>query len=199
MKADHDASVRHMERLSRMRDYDVAPKEPDPRGWTVVNRDSRAVGKVADLIVDTDRMAAMYLEVELDRKLFDFRGEDPHVLVPVDRARRDGSRLVVDDIGPGWVKELLAAREVHQREFWDHWWHARERRREPVQGTPISRRMHPDELNRVLDGLKPGESVRIPVAEEEIVVERRPIVTDEPVREEVVVNRAADEPLWTRR
>lgn len=199
MKADHDASVRRMERLSRMREYDVAPNEPDPRGWTAVNRDGRTVGKVTDLIVDTDRMAAIYLEVELDRKLFDFHDQDPHVLVPVDRVRREGKRLVVDDIGPGWVKELLAAREIHQREFWDRWWHEGEPRREPVQGTAISRRVHPDDLRRVIDGLKPGESVRIPVAEEEIVVERRPIVTDEPVREEVVVNRAADEPPWTRR
>ena len=32
-----------------------------------------------------------------------------------------------------------------------------------------------DDLRRVLEGVKPGEQVRIPVVEEDIVVERRPV------------------------
>lgn len=190
MRADRDASVRRMERLSRMREYDVARNEPDPRGWTVVNRDGRAVGEVKDLIVDTDRMSATYLDVELDHKLFDFRGEDPHVMVPVERAHRQGRQVVVDDIAPGWVNELRTARERHQREFWDRWW----RRGEPGRGTPITRHVRGEEIARAIDDLRPGESVRIPVAEEEIVVERRPIGREERMHDEVVVNRATDEP-----
>lgn len=195
MRADRDASLRRMERLSRMRDYDVAANEPDPRGWSVVNREGRPVGEVKDLIVDTDRMSATYLDVELDTKLFDFRGDDPHVLVPVERAHRQGRRVLVDDIAPGWVTELRAARELQQRDFWDRWW----QRGEPGRGTPITRRVAAEELNRALDDLRPGQSVRIPVAEEEIVVERRPIHREAPPREDVVVNRAADEPPLHRR
>jgi sporulation protein YlmC with PRC-barrel domain len=188
-----------MERLSRMRDYQVAPNEPDPRGWTVVNRDGRPVGEIKDLIVDTDRMSATYLDVELDTRLFDFRGDEPRVLVPVDRAHRQGRRVLVDDIAPGWVQELRAARELDAREFWDRWW----QRGEPGRGTPITRRVSADELNRAIDHLRPGESVRIPVAQEEIVVERRPIHPEAPSREDPVVNRvvnrAADEPPPGRR
>jgi sporulation protein YlmC with PRC-barrel domain len=178
-----------------MRDFDVAANEPDPRGWTVVNREGRTIGEVKDLVVDTDRMAATYLVVELDTKLFDLRDDDPRVLVPVERAHRQGRRVVVEDIAPGWVSELRSARELHYREFWDRWW----QRSEPGRGTPITRRVPSDELKRAIDDLRPGESVRIPVAEEEIVVERRPIARETAVREEAVVNRADDEPPYPRR
>ncbi len=119
MKSDRDAPARRLERLSHLRDYDVGRKEPDPRGWTVVNRVGQAVGEVKDLVVDTERMAATYLDVELDPKKFDLRDDDPHVLVPVERAHTDGKRVVVDDISGHWVGELRAAREQRDRDFWD--------------------------------------------------------------------------------
>lgn len=150
MRSDHDAPGRRLERLSRLRDHDVARHEPDPRGWRVVNRDGRAIGEVTDLIVDTDRMKAAYLDVELDARLFDLQHDDPHVLVPLDRAHRAGKRLLVEDISRAWVDELRTARDVHQREFWDRWW----------------RRAHPDR---------------------------------DALGEDVVVNRADEEPPWRRR
>jgi hypothetical protein len=182
-----------LERLSRMDGFEVDRHEPDPRGWTVVNRDGRGVGAVKDLLVDTERMTARYLDVELDTKLFDLRDDDPHVLVPIERARPDGKRLVVDDISGSWVTELRAERERHRQEFWDRWWHRDDRGTEwqdrGGRATAIRRVDHPDDLRRAIDQVRPGEEVRIPVVKEEIVVERRPVV-----EEEIVVNRAADEP-----
>jgi sporulation protein YlmC with PRC-barrel domain len=193
MRSEHAVPVRRLERLSRMREYDVDRHEPDPRGWTVMNREGQNVGEVKDLIVDTERMAATYLDVELDTKLFDFHDDDPHVLVPIERARTDGNRLVVDDIGAEWVSELRAARARHHEEFWDRWWHRAEAREQPERVTRIRRRTEPEELQRAIDEVRPGQEVRIPVVKEvikeEIVVERRPVE-----HEEVVVNRAADEP-----
>jgi sporulation protein YlmC with PRC-barrel domain len=190
MRSEHDVPVKPLDRLSRLGDHEVDRDEPDPRGWTVVNRDGRSVGEVKDLIVDTERMVATYLDVELDTKLFDLRDDDPHVLVPVERARTDGRRLVVDDITSDWVTELRAARERHRDEFWDRWWHRADERQEPdTRGTKIRRRMEPDNLKRVIEEVRPGQEVRIPVVNEEIVVERRPVE-----HEEVVVNRATDEP-----
>ena len=193
---------RKFERLSRLKDYDVARKEPDPRGWTVVNRDGQAVGKVRDLIIDADRMRATYLDVELDTKLFDLGDDDPHVLVPVDRARADGRRLVVDDVSSTWVRDMCAARELHRHEFWNGWWHRDER--------DAQRHVGSDDLQRVVHELRPGESARIPVVQEEIIVERRRVVTDDadiggpemprPAHhDEYAVNRAADEPPTYRR
>jgi sporulation protein YlmC with PRC-barrel domain len=193
MRSEHDAPNRRLERLSRMEGFDVAPHQPDPRGWKVVNRDRRRVGEVADLIVDSERMVATYLDVELDTRRFNLSGDDAHVLVPVERAHAEGHRLVVDDIASGWVSELREARAAHDSEFWDRWWHHRDRSM-PRRGPHISRRADPDTLGRVLDDVRPGETVRIPLVEEEIIVERRLIPKDEMLREDDAVNRAADEP-----
>jgi sporulation protein YlmC with PRC-barrel domain len=175
-----------------MHGYDVAPNEPDPRGWKVVNRERRRVGEVTDLIVDRERMAATYLDVELDTKRFDFSGDDPHVLVPLDRADREGRSVIIEDIDTGWVSHLRSAREANRLEFWHRWWHSGEP--STTRGPQISRRAHPDTLNRVLDDVRPGETVRIPLVEEEIIVERRRVPKEEALRnDEYVVNRAADE------
>jgi sporulation protein YlmC with PRC-barrel domain len=190
MRSEHAAPARRLERLSRLRDYEVEQHEPDPRGWTVVDREGRRVGDVKDLLVDTDRMTATYVDVELDTKLFDFRDDDPHVLVPLERAHQDGKRLLVEDINSEWVSELREARHRHQDEFWDRWWHRAEATAEqPGRATRIRRRTEPQDLHRVIDEVRPGQEVRIPVVKEEIVVERRPVE-----REEIVVNRASDTP-----
>ena len=194
MRSEHDAPNRRLERLSRMRGYDVAPNEPDPRGWKVVNRDRRQVGEVADLIVDAERMVATYLDVELDTKRFDLSGDDPHVLVPVERAHAEGRKVVVDDIGSGWLSELRGARAAHDAEFWERWWWPQGDRSAARRGPHISRRADPEVLSRVLDDVRPGETVRIPLVEEEIIVERRLIPKDETLQDDYAMNRAADEP-----
>ena len=193
MRSDQDAHVHRLERLSHMRGYDVAPNEPDPRGWKVVNRERRRVGEVRDLVVDRERMVATYLDVELDTKRFDLAGDDPHVLVPVDRADREGRTVIVEDIDTGWVNDLRRARESHHLDFWHGWWHSGEPSM-TRRGRQIPRRAHPDTLNRVLDDVRPGETVRIPLVEEEIIVERRRVPKEETLRnDEYAVNRAADE------
>lgn len=165
MRSEHAVPARRLERLSRLNDYEVERHGPDPRGWTVVNREGRTIGEVKDLLVDTERMTATYLDVELDTKRFEIRDNDPHVLVPVERARAEGKRLVVDDITPAWVSDVCLARERHREEFWDRWWHRAAPRDE--------------DLHRVVDEVQPGQEVRIPVINEEIVVERRPVGKDE--------------------
>jgi hypothetical protein len=188
MRSEHAAEARRLERLSRLRDHDVERSQPDPRGWDVVNGDGRRVGVVRDLLVDTDRMTATYLDVELDTKAFDLRDDDPHVFVPVERAHRDGKRLVVEEIAAEWITELRAERNRHDVEFWDRWWHRSDARDHDQRSQRIERRAEPD-LQRAIETVRPGEEIRIPVAKEEIVVERRVLE-----RDEAVVNRAADAP-----
>jgi uncharacterized protein (TIGR02271 family) len=50
-------------RISELGDYRVSEEDPDPRGWSVVGRDGAAIGRVEDLIVDTDAMKVRYLDV----------------------------------------------------------------------------------------------------------------------------------------
>jgi hypothetical protein len=198
MKSHDTPAVEPFQRLSRMPDYTVERHQPDPRGWTVVNGRGHKVGEVKDLIVDTNRMTARYLDVELDTKLFDWRGDDPHVFVPVDRARAEGRHLVVPEITDSWAAELRTQRSMHTREFWDRWWNSGESGSGSGIATRVVRGVHPDDLQRVINDVRPGETVRIPVVNEEIVVQRLPAPEDEP-HEHVVVNRAADEPPMRRR
>jgi len=55
--------------LKELKDYKVAKDDPDVRGWEVIARDGRTIGKVNDLLVDTAAMRVRYLDVELDRDL----------------------------------------------------------------------------------------------------------------------------------
>lgn len=55
-----------LERLSDA-DYEIAPGEPDVRGWRVVLGRDEAVGEVDDLIIDPAASKVRYLDVDLDR------------------------------------------------------------------------------------------------------------------------------------
>jgi len=179
MRHEHMSPVQRFERLSRLREFVVDKHQVDPRGWTIVNVERRAIGEVKDLIVDTERMAVAYLDVELDRKLFGLHDE-ARVLIPMARAHRDGEhkRLLVDSLSRERVASMYAARAAHDREFWDRWWET-----DGAGGSEwaprATRGASADDLQRALDRVGPGESVRIPVVNEEIVVERR--VVDDPL------------------
>jgi hypothetical protein len=178
--------MKRFERLSRLSDYKVDKHQIDPRGWDVVNADHRAIGEVRDLIVDMETMRGVYLDIELDGKLFDLRGRDARVMVPIERADRhgDGKHLMVTGLDAARVQELCGERERHMYEFWDSFWR---------------RNVSAEDLRRALENARPGEQVRIPAVNEEIVVERRPRVADtpacepRPAHEEHMVARAADE------
>src|SRR5947209_11719250 len=55
--------------LTHLKDYKVAKEDPDVRGWPLIARDGRTVGKVHDLLVDTAALRVRYLDVELERDL----------------------------------------------------------------------------------------------------------------------------------
>jgi hypothetical protein len=176
MKHAQTRRLRRFEPLSRLGDYQVGPHQVDPRGWNVLSPDGRTVGEVKDLVVDTERMRAHFLDVELDTAAFDLH-DDPHVLVPVARARRDGAhrRLIVDGLTAERVAALVEAREHHIDTFWERWWSGADPVRTAAIDSAIGLKVSEEDLRRALDDVRPGEQVRIPVVEEEFVVERRPV------------------------
>lgn len=70
-------------------DYEVAKGEPDIRGWDVKSSDGQKLGKVEDLLIDTEPMRVRYVEVKLDDKIAKDGGEQEYVLVPIGAARLD--------------------------------------------------------------------------------------------------------------
>jgi sporulation protein YlmC with PRC-barrel domain len=88
--------------LSKIEDEYILPDPlPDFRGWKVTLPDGRRVGKVSDLIVDTDQMVVKYLEVKVDRDVMG-ADDDTYRLVPIAAARLDDDdEAVVIDRLPG--------------------------------------------------------------------------------------------------
>jgi sporulation protein YlmC with PRC-barrel domain len=135
--------LRRFEPMSRLKDYTVEKGLADPRGWKVLDGAGQEVGQVKDLVIDTDRMAATYLEVELDSK--SFAHDDPIILVPMARAERDGShhRLVVRELSRSRITALFDARAAHEAGFWERWWRDPSPEQSPVIETHEQRPLRP--------------------------------------------------------
>ena len=84
-------------RLSQLGDYEVSTEDPDPRGWSVVDRSGRPLGRVEDLIVDPGAMKVRYLDTHVSAS----GGASARARIPVERVELDHARNhVVADFGP---------------------------------------------------------------------------------------------------
>jgi hypothetical protein len=176
MNSESTGAVRAFERLSQLDGYGVDKRQPDPRGWTVVTVDGHTIGEVKDLLVDTARMKATFLAVEIDLKLFSLH-RDPHVWIPLTRVHRETNRrrLVVDWLTRERLEDLLGARDQQMVDFWTAWW-SRDANDVPDVAGAAPPTVTGEELRRAIEQIGPGEQVRIPIRfEEEIIVERRPV------------------------
>lgn len=75
-------------RLDDLDGYKVAEGDPDIRGWDVKTADGMKVGKVHDLIVDTNSFMVRYVGVKLDKKSLGL-SDEREVLLPIGTARLD--------------------------------------------------------------------------------------------------------------
>jgi sporulation protein YlmC with PRC-barrel domain len=76
-----------LKRLKEIEDeYEVADKHLDVRGWIVLGNKGESIGKINELIVDTEAMKVRYLDV--DTSLTKESG-DRHVLIPIGVATID--------------------------------------------------------------------------------------------------------------
>ncbi|MGB5927011.1 MAG: PRC-barrel domain-containing protein [Cyclobacteriaceae bacterium] len=88
-----------LQSLNNLKQYHVAEDSHDIRGWTVVGRKNDEIGKVDDLIVDTDHGKARYVTVVTDKKLYANETERK-ILVPVGRTKVENDRkaLMIDSL-----------------------------------------------------------------------------------------------------
>jgi uncharacterized protein (TIGR02271 family) len=182
--AEENMSLR---RLSEANEVEVAPDDPDVRGWDV--RDSRGeeIGEVEDLIVDTDLMKVRYLEVELDADAV--TGGDRRVLIPIEAAQLDARE---EDVIVNMDRTALSSLRTYDaiRGGAAYTWNRDERGRTESSGAQRITRSA-EELRigkREVSGgeVRVGkhvetERVRQPVTleEERVVVERRPVTGGE--------------------
>lgn len=98
-----DATIHGDPRIVPMRvasDFFIAPRDPDPRGMTVLGADGAIAGTVSDVWVDRAEPQVRYFEMTLD-------GRDGRVLVPVPCAKVHARRRTIT------VKALLASQFAH--------------------------------------------------------------------------------------
>ena len=93
--------ARHLVPLKELGRFKVADGEPDIRGWEVYTSTGREIGRVAELLVDTDTNEVVMLDVDLRR-------DDRHTLAPLRAAWIDHTvrRVVID------ANELQGADEL---------------------------------------------------------------------------------------
>jgi uncharacterized protein (TIGR02271 family) len=111
-----DAARNDLRMLSDIDDLEVAPGEPDVRGWDVVLGDDTEIGQVDDLIVDSSAMKVQYLVVDLDKGAFNL-ADDRRVLVPVGQADLDVDQEQV--CLPGLKRESILALPDPNTENWN--------------------------------------------------------------------------------
>lgn len=138
--------------LSDLDGFEVAGGEPDIRGWKVKSSDDRVLGKVDDLLVDTDARMVRYLELKLNRRVK--RDDDRrHLLIPIGSARLDDEH-----------DEVLLSRP----------------RAEVIGGPRYDHDRRGDDYERALlggSGTATGAAPRA-APREEVTVERRPVRAD---------------------
>ncbi len=95
----HEAKQPGLATLGELKDYRVAEGSPDIRRWEVFGADSRRLGEVRELLVDTRAMKARYMIVHLDRGL-PGPGQARDAVVPLGRARLDDTidRVYLEDV-----------------------------------------------------------------------------------------------------
>ena len=96
--------------LGDLDDYRIAEDDPDPRGWEIVAADDRSVGRVSDLIIDTDANKVRYLDCRLSATLYRHVDGSLHRLIPIGYARldEDEERVIVDALGSAGLERLPA-------------------------------------------------------------------------------------------
>ena len=186
---------RGLRRLSETSEFQVAPHDEDVRGWTVTGPDGASIGKVDDLLIDTARMKVAELAVDIK--------DGDHISVPADRAQIDRTRrqVRIEGYAPGAYgagpaaertsrenerltrteEELrVGTRSVEAGEVVVGKHVETEHKQVPVnlkreeiviERRPVDRDAREADIRE--------DQIRVPLTEEEAVVDKRPVVKEE--------------------
>jgi uncharacterized protein (TIGR02271 family) len=194
-------------------DFEVAEGQPDVRGWDVVTADQRRIGEVDDLLADPDALKVRYITIDMDRSISNATTEDQVVRVPIAHARlMEHERKVVLDVTAANVGNFETAQRrtagqegvtltraeeelrVGKRQVQTGQVEVRKTVETEHVSEPVMLRGEEVDIERrpIADGSVSGDvqigaqEIRIPVTEEEAVVEKRPVV-----KEEIIIRKRA--------
>ena len=167
--------------MNQLPGWKVVEGEPDIRGWDVVASDGRPLGRVDDLLVDTQANKVRYVDVD---------GEGRHVTIPIGYARleEDRRQVLVERLGDEQLRALPAYdRSPITREYEEQVGRACN-----LSTSPATPDFYEGEAFR-------GDEMRLTLNEEQLAVGKREVtagelgvhkrVETEHVREEVPLRR----------
>jgi uncharacterized protein (TIGR02271 family) len=190
--------------MSELPDYKVEPGDPDPRGWTVKTPDGRVAGRVEDLVIDLSAMKVRHLivmpegssasaegrSILLNASDVDVRKDSREVIArsfpgtsgTADRTAGTAAARGTEPVLTRSEEELnIGKREVERGEArigkhveTEHVSEPITRRHEEVV---VERR--PVEAGARADASIGNDEIRVPLMEEEVVVEKRAVVKEE--------------------
>jgi uncharacterized protein (TIGR02271 family) len=171
--------------LNQLHDFEVADGDPDIRGWSVLSADGKKIGRVEQLLVDTDAMKVRYLDVDMRDAMAD--GADRHALIPIGYATldRDASTVRATHLRasecaaiPAYARGPLTREGAQEMD--DHW-RARSATGGETRVTLSEEELAVRKRARSAGAVEVEKHVEtqhvresVPLAHEEVVVERRP-------------------------
>src|SRR5438270_11417418 len=105
MATETNSRDRRLQELSGS-DYEIADGEPDIRGWDVKDASDRRIGKVDELIFDTQSRKVRYMVVDLKNNKLDLDSRD--VLIPIGLAElsEKGDDVILNNVTVDQLRSL---------------------------------------------------------------------------------------------
>ncbi|HEY1025067.1 MAG TPA: PRC-barrel domain-containing protein [Sphingobacteriaceae bacterium] len=154
---------KHLKELGHSK-FEVAPGQSDIRGWVVKNEQGRILGRVDDLVIDTESEKVKYLVVDLDGNEMQLR--DRKVLLPLNVAQLNEPSNNV--IYPGTMANELAAIPTHEKgRFYS--------RTEELIHDAFSARGERSDVSGSIGGMTSGETAHSFITEERPAQQERPV------------------------
>lgn len=187
--------------IDQVDDYEVAEGDPDVRGWEVISADGDRLGKVTDLLADTDAMKVRYLAMK-PREAGGKGRTRNQVLLPIGLAtlRSRENQVMIERIDPRTLQTLPEwdggpvdrdlERQIRQAtdpsyshkggdepEFYEHEHYRDDEFRSVLseEQLAISKRQRAGEVGVKKRVRQEHVEERVPVTREEVTVERRPV------------------------
>jgi uncharacterized protein (TIGR02271 family) len=176
----------------RESDRELEDNEQDIRGWPVQDQAGNTVGNVSDLMLNTDTELVDFVVLDdgTEYPVDDLRIGDGAVYLPAAGAAPAGELADEDEVSVQRSEEELRAgtreREIGNIKVRKRVETERERLEVPTHREEVTVDRVP--INEETSTAEMGEDeVRVPVTEEEVVVEKRPVVKEEVrIRKDVV-------------
>jgi uncharacterized protein (TIGR02271 family) len=150
--------------LRQLSGYEIADDSPDVRGWELEDADEQRIGRIDDLIVDTESLTARYLLVQVEPTAASASART--ILVPTSRAQVNGEdRTVRTDVTIEQARAFPPYSGTIAGDYDDT--------------LPAAERPVPDGAQGRTPSAGSGSSARLTRSAEELTVGRREVPTGE--------------------